>query len=85
MSYRWHDFVGNIGVLLILVSYLLLQLGRLKVSNLAYSVINGLGACLILVSLLFEFNFSAFIVEAAWLLISLFGVARCLRRRTAVG
>lgn len=79
MTYRWHDLVGNIGVLMILISYLLLQLGRLKVTNLGYSVVNGVGALFILITLLFEFNLSAFIVEAAWFLISLFGIVQRLR------
>lgn len=80
MSYGWHDLVGNLGVLLILVSYLLLQLGRLHVTHLAYSVANSIGAFCIVVTLLYEFNLSAFLVEAAWLLISLFGVAQHLRQ-----
>lgn len=83
MSYRWHDLVGNIGVLLILGSYLRLQMGRVDAAGLAYSAINGAGALLILISLLYEFNLSAFVVEAAWFAISLFGVARSLVRRNA--
>lgn len=84
MSYSWHDFVGNIGVLLIMVTYLLLQLERMQAASLKYSVANGLGAFLIVVSLMFEFNLSAFVVEAAWFLISLFGVVRYfLRHRLA--
>ncbi len=76
MSFRWYDVVGSLGVLLVLLSYLLLQLGRLRATGLAYSAANGLGALLILVSLSFDFNLPAFLIEAAWLLISLFGLAR---------
>lgn len=83
MSYRWHDLIGNIGVLLILVSYLRLQMGTISAASVSYSAVNGAGALLILVSLVYEFNLSAFVVEAAWLLISLYGVARHLSRRSA--
>ncbi|MGB5344668.1 MAG: hypothetical protein WBN23_00750 [Woeseia sp.] len=83
MSYRWHDLVGNIGVLLVLASYLLLQLGRLSPASLGFSVVNGLGALFILVTLFFEFNLSAFVVEAAWFLISLFGIWKYMQRARA--
>ncbi len=74
MGYEWHDFIGNIGVLAVLGTYLLLQLGRMNAQTLAYSGLNGLGAILILVSLLVDFNMSSFIIEVAWLLISIMGV-----------
>jgi len=83
MSYRWHDFVGNLGVLLILISYLRLQMGRISAATVAYSAANGVGALLILISLLYEFNLSAFVVEAAWLMISVYGVVRGLARDDA--
>jgi hypothetical protein len=80
MSYAWHDFVGNVGVATILGSYLALQLGRLGGRSLAYSALNGLGAALVLVSLAYDFNLSAFVIEACWVAISLFGMWRAWRR-----
>jgi hypothetical protein len=74
MEYTWHDLLGNVGVACILGAYLLLQLGRLTNEHLLYSLINGVGAALILVSLTFNYNLSAFIIESAWLAISIFGV-----------
>lgn len=79
--YRWHDLVGNIGVVCILGSYLLLQLGKIDSRSLRFSLFNGAGAALIIVSLVHEFNFSAFVIEAFWLVISLLGVARWLLAR----
>lgn len=76
MKYAWHDFAGNVGVALILVSYLLLQIGKLRSTNLSYSLMNGAGAALVIVSLVFDFNLSAFVIEAFWVLISLIGIAR---------
>ena len=75
-GYEWHDFVGNLGVFCILATYLLLQLEKLDVSSLSYSVLNAFGAGLIVFSLLYDFNLSAIVMEMAWLLISLFGIAR---------
>jgi hypothetical protein len=83
MNYQWYDVIGNIGVLIILVCYLLLQLNKLASSELSFSVFNGLGALLILISLTYEFNLSAFIIELFWLLISLFGVTTYLLKRRA--
>ena len=81
MSYSWHDFIGNIGIVFILGSYLLLQLERLQVSDPRYSAANAFGAALILYSLYFDFNLSAFVIEAAWLLISLFGCLKAYKAR----
>ncbi len=81
MSYGWHDLLGMVGVFLILAAYLLLQLERLSATRPPYLIANGLGAFLILISLLTEFNLSAFVIEAAWLLISVYGLMRCLKRR----
>jgi hypothetical protein len=76
MQYTFYDFVGNIGTLIIIGTYLLLQFGKIKSETLIYSLLNATGAGLILVSLVYSFNFSAFIVEFFWLLISLFGIGR---------
>lgn len=76
MHYSWYDLVGNIGVATIVITYLLLQLNKIDSVGLAYSLFNGLGASLVIVSLLFEFNISAFAIEFFWLLISLVGIAR---------
>ena len=76
IGYEWHDLVGNIGVFCILVTYLMLQLERILVTSLLYSSLNVLGAGMVVFSLLYDFNLSAFVIESAWLLISLLGVTR---------
>jgi len=80
MIYSWYDLVGTVGVAVIVLTYVLLQLGRMKSDQLAYSLLNAAGATLILTSLYFNFNLPAFIVEFFWLLISLFGIGRYLGR-----
>lgn len=78
-DYHWYDFIGNIGVLMILIAYFMLQLNRIDNRALTFSFMNFSGAFLILVSLYFDFNLSAFIIEFFWLLISLYGIYRWLR------
>jgi len=79
-DYAWHDLVGNVGVLMILGTYFALQAGRLDARSVAYSALNGIGAGSITISLLFDFNLSAFVVEAAWVAVSVYGLARALKR-----
>ena len=82
MDYRLIDLVGNIGVGMIVVTYLLLQLDRISSSDVAYSVLNALGASLIVVSLIVDFNLSALLMEVFWVLISLMGIVRHWRPKT---
>jgi hypothetical protein len=82
MNYGLVDFVGLIGVGLIVVTYLLLQLEKLKSNDLAYSLMNAIGASLIVLSLLVNFNLSALLMEVFWVLISLLGVYRYFRFKT---
>jgi len=81
MSYAFYNIVGSLGVILIIGSYFLIQIGKLSATGLAYTLTNMLGAACILYSLYFEFNLSAFLVEAFWFLISLIGLARIYRQR----
>jgi hypothetical protein len=81
MTYEWHDLVGNCGVLLVLGTYLFVQMGRMDIRRPGYSLANALGAILIIVSLMHDFNLSSFIIEISWLAISLYGLSRWLRDR----
>ena len=75
------DVIGVIGAIILMIAFLLLQLGRLSSTTIYYSLLNALGAGLIVFSLLFNFNLSAFIVELFWIAISLLGVVRILHAR----
>ena len=79
MSYGPLDFVGNIGVVVLMIAYLMLQLNKLSSAGLTYSVLNAIGASLIIVSLLFDFNLSALLMEVFWVLISFVGIYRYFR------
>ena len=79
MSYGPLDLLGNIGVVILMITYLMLQLNKLSSDSLAYSVLNAAGAGLIVISLLFDFNLSALLMEVFWVLISLVGIYRYFR------
>ena len=66
MTYTLPDFVGNIGIILILYAYWALQAERLSAKTKIYNLLNFGGAALILFSLVFKFNLSAFMIELAW-------------------
>jgi len=83
MNYGVLDLIGNIGVVVLMITYLLLQLNRIKSDDLAYSLLNAGGACLIILSLLVNFNLSALLMEVFWVLISFVGIYRYFRLRTA--
>jgi len=85
MNYQWYDLVGNVGVFLILTTYLLLQLEKLDNHTVSYSLLNSVGASAILLSLYFRFNLSAFIIELFWLLISLIGLLKVFLRNLSLG
>ena len=78
MNLSWFDIAGFAGVVLIVAAYLMLQLNRLPSTAPVYSLLNAVGAFLVMVSLFFEFNLAAFLMEAFWFLISLIGLLRPL-------
>jgi hypothetical protein len=79
MNYGLLDLIGNAGVVILMVTYLLLQLNRLRSDDLAYSLLNAIGASLIIVSLVVDFNLSALLMEVFWVLISFVGIYRYFR------
>ena len=82
MDYGVMDFVGNLGVAILMITYLLLQLDKIKSANLSYSVLNAVGASLIVASLIVDFNLSALLMEVFWVLISFIGIGRHFRLKT---
>jgi hypothetical protein len=81
MNFDLFDLGGFIGVLLIVIAYLLLQLDKLPSSSVSFSLLNAAGSLLIMLSLIFKFNASAFLIEVFWFLISLIGLSKWLIAR----
>ena len=78
-----HDILGTIGVGFIIVMYAMLQLGKISAERPAFSAFNALGAVFILISLTYEFNLSAAMMESVWLVVSLYGLRKALSGRRA--
>jgi hypothetical protein len=81
VNFDLFDLAGCVGVLLIVIAYLLLQLDKLPSSSLSFSLLNAAGSLLIMFSLVFNFNVSAFLIEVFWFLISLIGLSKWLIAR----
>ena len=85
MELHSYDFVGLVGVSLVVGTYFLSQVGRMDVGRPLYPALNGVGALLILFSLYFTFNAASFVIELFWLLISVVGLIRALTKRGRSG
>lgn len=86
MNVTWYDWAGYLGVALVLLAFFLLQAHRLRGNGLVYQLMNILGALGVMLSLLFgSFNMAAFVMQLAWLLIGIYGVARGVRLRRLAG
>jgi hypothetical protein len=68
------DILGNIGIVCFLGAYFLLQNGKITPTGLPYLGANLAGSILLMISLLFHWNLPAFLLEAAWALISIYGI-----------
>lgn len=74
------DIVGLIGSALVLAAFAYANLAK-TLDKLVFNLANLAGALLLLVSLWVHFNLAAFVLEAAWALIALFGIVAALRER----
>ncbi|MGH8116227.1 MAG: CBU_0592 family membrane protein [Rhodanobacteraceae bacterium] len=74
--------IGLIGAVLVLLAFFLLQARKLHGNGLVYQLMNALGALGVALSLLFgRFNLPAFLLEVAWLAISIYGIVAARRVR----
>jgi hypothetical protein len=75
------DAAGLVGVLMMLGAYAAAQFGRLDPVELPSLLLNLAGSSLVMLSLLWKFNLAAFVMEASWAAVALFGLARAILRR----
>ena len=73
-AYTWSDFVGNIGVILIIVAFYLNVAEKIKSTDRSYNILNLIGSILLLTSLIYKPNLSNIIIEIIWGGISLMGL-----------
>lgn len=74
--YLLSDIIGIIGVFCIILAFYLLQVEKTTSSSLSYLYLNFVGALLLLISLLYNWNLASVIIEIMWLIISVYGIIR---------
>ena len=78
-----YDIVGFAGAAVFVAAYFANQQRWLRSEDWRYPFANLVGAVLILVSLVFEWNFPSVVIEVFWAIISLYGMAKSLRERAS--
>lgn len=72
----YSDFIGIVGVTLVLTAYFLINTNKIDAKNVVYLLLNFFGATLILISLCFHWNLASVVIEFAWISISCIGLYR---------
>ena len=83
MTLEPYNIAGFVGVVLLIGAYFANQQRWLRSEDWRYPFANLIGAVLILVSLVFEWNFPSVVIEVFWAIISLYGMAKSLRERAS--
>ncbi len=68
-------------MLFVVYGYFLLQANRYDHNSLRFQLINLFGAVLLLISLFVHFNLGSFIIEVFWIIITLYGIYKILKKR----
>lgn len=76
------DFIGYIGVALLIVTYAMLQLDRIDPKGFWYSFNNLIVAILVTVSLLYTLNKPSMVIEFFWFIISVYGIVMYYKRKS---
>jgi hypothetical protein len=80
-DYNWSDFVGNIGVAILISTFYLNVAGKLSSQGFWYNFNNLLVAMLLGINLYFKPNISSIIIEVFWSGISIYGLVRWYKSR----
>ena len=80
---NFYDVVGLLGVVFYVASYSALQFGKLDGNSAFYCILNGLAATLVLISLSKDFNLASAIIQIVWITVSLCGLFRFWKNRSA--
>ena len=68
------DFIGFVGVALLIGTYALLQFDKIYPNGFWYSFNNMMVAILVTVSLVYTPNLASIVIEFFWFIISVFGL-----------
>lgn len=77
------QWIGFVGMLCIVWAYFLLQRGNYGIDSLPYQLLNLVGAVLLIISLLVHFNLGSFLIEVFWIVITLYGMYKNLKKAKA--
>ena len=83
MGIEPYDIAGFIGAAIFVGAYFANQQRWLSSEDWRYPLANLIGALLILVSLVYEWNLPSVVIEAFWAAISVYGIAKAWRERAS--
>lgn len=75
------QWLGFIGMILIVLAYFLLQIGKCDIHSLKYQILNLLGAIALIISLMVHFNLGSFLIEVFWIAITVYGIVKNIRTK----
>jgi len=81
-NYEWSDFIGNVGVIILVGTFALLQFGKIDAKGFLYSFNNMLVAILLGINLYYKPNLSSIIIEVFWFWLSIYGLIQWYRSRS---
>lgn len=81
---HWSDIVGNMGVLLLVGTYAMLQADKIDPKGFWYSFNNCMVAILLFVNLYYKPIIANITLEVFWLGISLYGIYNWWRKKRAI-
>lgn len=73
--------IGFLGVIIVLLAYALLTVGKLKGDDWRYPVLNIVGTLGIVASLFAQFNLPSMVTQLMWIAVSIIGLMRIARKR----
>lgn len=76
-----HDVIGFTGAGFYILSYAMLQWRRNFARHFMYSFMNFSAAGLVALSLTYTWNSAALFIQGTWIVISLYGMYRCVKTR----
>lgn len=76
-----HNLIGLVGVGITLLAYFLLVTHKMGSHTYAYTLLNLVGSLMIMYSLFYAWNLSAFVMELSWFAVSAYGVYQVLKVR----
>jgi len=82
-QYEITDFIGNIGVVLLVGTFAAIQFGKMDPKGFWYSFNNLVVAILLGINLYFKPNLSSIIIEIFWFALSIVGLIRWYQSRSS--